>query len=134
MNVDEIKNYTSYGRVCVDISIMPQYSGFVRKITFYSKNRVCVEFVGHSIDDNESGYEFCYTFLSLEDAVKSIEDYLDNPVENWTNHTKTGDFPLIKVPIHIKEGYEKLREDIINKNISVPKLGHFKPNFDTSIL
>jgi len=134
MNIDEIKNYIANGSICVDISIMPQYSGFVRKIIFYIRNRVCVEFVGYSVGNNESGYEFCCTFLTLEDAVASIEDYLNKPVKNWTNHTKTGDFPLIEVPINIKAGYEKLREDIINKNISIPKIGHFKPNFDLSIL
>jgi hypothetical protein len=134
MNIDEIKNYTSYGRVCIDISVMPQYSGFVRKIIFYTRNRVCIEFVGHSISDSESGYEFCYTFSSLEEAVRSIEDYLNKPIESWINYTKTGNFPLIEFPIDLEEGGKKLREDIINKKIAIPKIGYFKPNFDISIL
>ncbi|MDQ3799120.1 MAG: hypothetical protein M3384_06705 [Acidobacteriota bacterium] len=134
MNVDEIKNYTSNRSICVDISIMPQYSGFVRKVIFYIRNRVCVEFVGYSVGNNESGHEFCCTFSSPEDAVASIEDYLSKPVKDWTNHTKTGDFPLIKVPTDIKAGHEKLREDIINKKIFIPRIGNFKPNFDISLL
>lgn len=133
MNFDEIKNYTSNGRVCVDISITPQYSGFVRKTIFYSRNRVCIEFVGHLIDDSETGYEFCHTFLSLEDAVKSIEDYLAKPIGSWTNYTKTGDFPLINLPVNIDEGEAELCEDIKNNKISIPQLGNFKPNFDVSI-
>lgn len=133
MSIDEIKNYIANGSVCVDVSTT-QYSGFVRKIAFYSRNRVCIEFVGYLIDDSESGYEFCHSFLSVEDAVASIEDYLNKPVETWTNHTKTGDFPLMKFPIDLKEGHKKLREDIIDKKILIPKIGNFKPNFDVSVL
>src|SRR5688572_11190565 len=133
MNINEIKNYIANGRVCIDISIT-QYSGFVRKIIFYFGNRVCIEFVGHLIDDSESGYEFCHTFLSPEDAVASIENYLNQPIKDWTNYTKTGDFPELTFPINIEEGHKQLREDILNKRINLPENEHFKPNFDVSIL
>ena len=129
MKIEEIRNYVANSRVCVDISTTI-YSGFVRKIVFYARNRVCIEFVGHMVDESESGYEYCSSFSSLEEAVACIERYLSSPAEDWINYTKTGQIPQIEYPIDIGEGHEHLRKDILEKSVLLPSDGHFEPKFD----
>jgi hypothetical protein len=129
MTIDEVRNYTSNGSVCVENISLPKYPGFVRKIIFYVRNRVVIEFVGHWVgSNNESGYEFFCVFSSLEDAVESIENYLDRGIETWTNHTRTGESPIIEYPFDIGESDIRLRQDIKDNKISLPKIGTFKLN------
>jgi hypothetical protein len=129
MTIDEISNYVSNGRVCVEIKLLSEYPGFVRKIIFYARNRVSIEFVGNWVgENNESGYQFFCFFSSVEDAVESIESYLDRGIKTWTNHTRTGESPIIEYPFDIGESDIRLRQDIKDNKISLPKIGTFKLN------
>lgn len=128
MNLQEIKNYIDNGDVCVDISYIKRYSGFVRKVNFYAKNRVCIEFVGFGIDE-EQGYEFCHTFNSIEEAISAIERFLEKPMDKWINHTKTGIYPEEPNEMDIRSGENKLLEDIRSKNVHLPDKELFEPKF-----
>jgi hypothetical protein len=128
MNFEEIRRYTEYGSVCVDISLAEKYSGFVRQIFFYGQNRVCIEFIGFGIDD-EQGYEFCHTFSSLEEAVNVIEAFLEKPVSAWINHTKTGKYPDKSNKMDVEKGAEILLQDISSGKVSLPGCDLFKPKF-----
>jgi hypothetical protein len=125
----EINNYIFHtSKVCVDIRIAPQYFGLVRKVNFYSYHTVCIEFTEYNIEA-ERGFLFCCTFPSLEQAISSIEDYLDSPVNNWVNHTRTGDYP--ELPDHnfagaYLQGEKDLIRDIFNHQVSLPEIGDFK--------
>ncbi len=134
MTFDEVSTYTANGSVCVDIISTPQYSGFVRRVIFYPRNRVCIEFVGIDVGEDESGYEFCCTFSSLDEAINSIEQYLNKPLSSWINHTKTGIRPKIEESTDIETGYEQLKKDIISSKISLPRTGGYVPKFDLGIL
>ncbi len=133
MTFDEVSTHTANGSVCVDIISTPQYSGFVRKVIFYPRNRVCIEFVGKDVGEDESGYEYCCTFSSLNEAIRSIEQFLDKPLSNWTNHTRSGTRPRIQEPTNIKTGHELLKGDIIRSRIPLPRIGVYTPRFDLNI-
>src|SRR5262249_23622736 len=95
------------------------------KITFYVRNRVCVEFVGHGIDE-EKGYEYCHIFSSLDEAINSIEGYLETPIADWVNYTKTGLYPELPAGSDIEVGTLNLMRDIISKRIKIPSKGEFR--------
>lgn len=126
MDFEEIRRYTEYGRVCVDITLSERYSGFVRQIIFYVENRVCIEFIGFGIND-EQGYEFRHTFRSLEEAINVIEAFPEKPVSDWINHTKTGKYPDKSDKMDAKKGNEILCRDISLGKVHLPDGDLFKP-------
>lgn len=128
MDFEEIRRYTEYGSVCVDISLAERYAGFVRQIVFYTRNRVCIEFIGYGIDD-EQGYEFCHTFSTLEEAIKVIEAFLEKPASAWINHTKTGKYPDTSNNMEMEKGSESLLRDISAGKVHLPAGDLFKPKF-----
>ena len=126
MTAQEIQWCIDNGRVCVDRAHLPEYPGWVRKIIFYRGNRVVIEFVGHWVGDDEIGYEYKCNFPTLQEAIESIEDFLQKPVSEWVNYTKTGyqgeepDMQALQI------GTIKLEEEIANNKVNLPKIGRYK--------
>ncbi len=136
MNSDEIENYTQLGRcacVCVDMKELPDYLGYVRTIVFYRNNRVCIEFYPLVFDVHNPFIDYCCEFNSLENAIDSIGDFLQKPIENWTNYNKKGDFPIYideESSLNInQESYERLMKDASDHKINLPRKGNFKLNW-----
>lgn len=136
MNIKELENYIELGRtasVCVDMKDLPEYSGFVRTVTFYQKSRVCIEFYPLVFDVHDAIIDYCCQFNSLEDAVHSIEIYTGKTIGDWTNYNKKGDFPVCvdeQSNVNIsQEAYEKLLKDACDKKIDLPQNENFKLNW-----
>jgi hypothetical protein len=136
VNIKELENYIELGReasVCVDIKELHEYPGYTRLIVFYRNNRVCVEFYPLIFDVHDATIDYCCGFDSIEEAVSSIEKFLDLPVEDWTNYNKTGGYPIYvdeQSSLIISQGsYERLVKDACDKKIDLPKKGNFKLNW-----
>ena len=135
MNIKELENYIELGNwasVCVDIKELPHYAGHARTIVFYRNNRVCVEFYPLVFDVHGALIDYCGEFVSLEDAVNSIESFMGKPIEDWTNYNKTGDYPIYvdkESSVNISEdSYKRLVKDAGDRNIDLPQNGNFKLN------
>lgn len=124
MTSDEIKTYTSLGRnhsVCIDISFVAEIPGVLRHIEIYRNNLVWICFKSYGLDEGGASYKG--KFSSLEDLVLALELYLNNPISEWKNYSKTGEYP------------EKIRFDPIEMNYKtfllvtsklLPKQGDFR--------
>jgi catechol-2,3-dioxygenase len=86
---------------------------------------VCIEFIGFGITD-ESGYEFCHTFSSLVEATNVIETFLEKPISDWTNHTKTDKYPEKPDKMYVEKGAELLLRDISLGRVHLPAGDLFK--------
>jgi hypothetical protein len=128
MDEKEIATYIFHrSKVCVDIRIAPKYPELVRKTSFYPDNTACIEFCEYNIDAEE-GYLFRCSFPTLFQAISSIEDYLEVPMSDWINHTRTGlypEFPGIYSVEKYLQGESKLMIDIFNHQVVLPRIGNF---------
>lgn len=133
MTADEIKNYIELGKwasVCVDIKELPEYPNYVRAIVFYRNNRVCVEFYPLIFDVHGATVSYCGKFDSIQEAVNSVEFFLEKSVEEWTNYNKSGEFPIYvdeQSNLEIsQDSHERLMQNACDKKISLPNKGNFK--------
>jgi hypothetical protein len=126
MDIDEIRRYIVSRDVCVDITLLDHYPGWVRTIIFLPANHVQVRFAGYGGDDG-GGYRYGATYGTLEEAVRVIEDYLQRPVMQWTNYTKTGDYPAKMFDeAAVIDGSIQILEDVMHNRIVLPDDSHFR--------
>ena len=135
MDIKELENYIEIGKwasICVDIKELPEYPNFVRTVVFYRNNRVCVEFYPLIFDVHDATIDYCGEFSSLADAVNSIETFLGNPIEEWTNYNKNGEFPIYvdeQSALEVsRDIYERLMKDACDRKIVLPQKGNFRLN------
>lgn len=136
MTIDEIKNHIELGKwasVCVDLRELSEYPNYARAVVFYRNNRICVEFYPLVFDVHNATIDYCCEFGSLEDAVDSVEEFLEKPVEDWTNYNKKGAFPIYIDEQSEREispeVYERLMRDACDRKINLPLKGNFRLNW-----
>lgn len=129
MTNDEVRNYTIQGNVCVDIRLVGGFRGLVRSIIFYGKNRVCIEYCGYRSE--EEWIEYCYFYNSLEQAISSIEHFLQEPISHWENYTKTGSYPPPPKDYDQDRDFVKLHYKVLRNDMDLPKDVPFTLNCET---
>jgi hypothetical protein len=131
MKKEELIRYIELGNqygVRVDVRVMPEYPGYIRVVGFHKDNKLIVEFyaLGYMED---AAFEFVGSFQNLESAIDSVEHYLDNPIENWVNYNKTGDYletsQIIGIEDNLSLGHRNLVMDILNSRLKLPS-GNFQ--------
>ena len=132
MDIAELNRYIELGRsgyVCVHRLPMPKYPGFYRLIAFERGNKVRIEFVGSGEEEAE-GHVYRCTFSSLEEAIESIEDFLNLPIEKWVNYNKLGglvDVAQEAITDHgAITGLLTLLSDIYSGAVALPKKGEYE--------
>jgi hypothetical protein len=94
MTREEIKTYLAVGStrsVCVDKSFVEQLPWYVRTVTIWRDWIVSIKFEPYGYD--EAGVYFSGRFQSLDEIVATLEDYLNQPIVQWHNHTASGNYP-----------------------------------------
>jgi len=94
MDIDEIQRYVSLGRnkaVCVDLKVINHNPVMVRSVTIYKDNIVWIRIRSYGYD--EGGQNFKKQYDTLTNLVIELEEYLDTPIAEWHNSTKSGYYP-----------------------------------------
>jgi len=94
MNENELQNYVKMSRnksatISIDhVSEMPNY---LRFISIHPDNTVWIRFRKYGFD--EGGVSFRGQFVDFDEMISVLERYLDKPISEWHNFTKSGDYP-----------------------------------------
>lgn len=125
MDITEIENYIVSRDICVDRTALASYPGYIRDLLFLPENRVVISFYHHTVFSDRSldGEEWrCWCdFSSLQSAIPIVEAYLQKPVAQWINVTRSGYQP--SVSFTQKEyafGAITFIDDVFHKRIIVP--------------
>jgi hypothetical protein len=127
MTKNEIERHLVAGStksVKVDVSLVDEYPGFVRTVTIADGNEVRVDFEQYGYD--EAGAYFKARFESLDDAIQAVERYLNKQLSDWTNFTKTGEYPEAAGEMNTKLGDERLRSAIASGTLQLPEPARYR--------
>jgi hypothetical protein len=122
---DELERYLNVGRgrsVCVDMSLAPEYPGYVRSVTLRAGNVVTVEIHAHGTD--EGGPIFNASYRTLDEAIAAVEAYLGKKLAEWVNASAQA-YPELPTGAAVEEGHERLRQAIATKKVLLPS-GEFQ--------
>lgn len=90
VDVIEVCGYLSVGsvkRVCVDRSVSPEFSPFVRSVSIADGSMIIVEYEDYGCEEGGVCIEFIYE--SIESAITAAEAYLKVGVGGLANFTKS---------------------------------------------
>ncbi len=124
MTREEVVGHITLGRnnsVCVDISHVPELPSFVRHVAIYRNHVVWVSFYNYGYD--EAGIRRQGVFESLDELIEELEIYLQKPLAEWHNFTKSGNYPE---PIEVNSPKLSWSEIESIAASLFPKKGNFK--------
>jgi len=95
MEREELDRYLAAGAshsVVIDVRRIGDRSEWLRKVTLHDDGRVTIEYPSVSAylrDESEGGFlTYRGEYASIGDAIRHLELYLKEPLEDWRNYTR----------------------------------------------
>jgi hypothetical protein len=122
MEISDIINYIALGsskRICIRRDLLKEYPGYVRDISILEPKTVLIEFSVYNYDDGGLNLKFFYEDWNL--LINSLENYLNQPIQEWENFNKSGNYPSYPGDNidYISSG-KKLKSDYNSLRLALP--------------
>jgi hypothetical protein len=122
MDQIEIDKYLQVGSnrsICVDRRVLHRYPGLVRDVRLKGVADVLVEINSHGYD--EGGLIIRLVYTNIAEAISALEDYLEKPLSEWENVTKTDSYPHAIPNANLQLSGVLLKEDLKKWQLDLPK-------------
>lgn len=113
--------------IVVDVRELDSVPGILRMVTIHRDLSVSIEYMPSSVyleGSPEGGVlKYMGTFESVDEAVNTLEVFLETPLDGWKNYTAEPYSPSIEPPV---ENATAILEELVRrKSIKLPAKGDF---------
>lgn len=124
MNEKEILNYIDMSRnksICIDRCLLEKYPGYVREITIMKDKILKVEFNVYGYD--EGGLIIKVYYEDYNKLFNAVQEFINIGIQEWENFSKSDWYPNLEDEVDFDYSGLMLKQDLINKTLSIPKDG-----------
>ena len=98
MNKEEIFRYlkvSSSKSITVSRKLLKEYPGIIREIIIRPNIKLQINFLDKNIIDIDEGEISLYFYYENYDKLfESLEEYMGMKIDDWSNLTKTNEYPI----------------------------------------
>lgn len=124
MNKEEIFRYlkvSSSKSIIVSRKLLKEYPGIIREIIIRPNVKLQIKFLDKNIIDIDEGEISLYFYYENYDKLfESLEEYIGMKIDDWSNLTKTNEYPISEGE-NLQKSWDKLKRDFSNKILELPQ-------------